>query len=164
MNAISCIVASWISYPVAAAMIQPPSSAFAWQQPGMSWLIPKLCPISCAIVAATPTDKSEWSCSTQHENFKISRNQRVILWLDACWCSVASSNLNLNTLVPHHVYSAGLVFGAHGFERCQPDGRAPEWLPPGDKREHLKLVPSQEHPAGLQPVFITVLRNDYEMY
>lgn len=43
------------SHPVAAAMIQPPSSAWARQQPWLSWLIPKLCPISWAMVAAIPT-------------------------------------------------------------------------------------------------------------
>lgn len=51
-------------YPVAAAMMQPPSSALAWQQPVLSWVIPKLWPISCAMVAATPTADSEWSCWT----------------------------------------------------------------------------------------------------
>lgn len=54
---------SCVSYPVAAAMMQPPSSALAWQQPVLSWLMPKLWPISCAMVAATPTADSEWSYS-----------------------------------------------------------------------------------------------------
>lgn len=49
-------------YPVAAAMMQPPSSPLAGQQPSVSWVIPKLCPISWAMVAATPTADSEWSC------------------------------------------------------------------------------------------------------
>lgn len=51
-----------VLYPVAAAMMQPPSSALAWQQSFTSWLMPKLWPISCAMVAATPTADSEWSC------------------------------------------------------------------------------------------------------
>ncbi|TNN30744.1 hypothetical protein EYF80_059105 [Liparis tanakae] len=49
------------TYPVAAAMMQPPSSALARQQPAASWLMPKLWPISWAMVAATPTADSEWS-------------------------------------------------------------------------------------------------------
>jgi len=53
------------TYPVAAAMMQPPSSASALQQPAASWLMPKLWPISCAMVAATPTADSEWSCSEE---------------------------------------------------------------------------------------------------
>lgn len=52
-----------LSHPVAAAMMQPPSSALAWQQSVLSWLMPKLWPISCAMVAATPTADSEWSYS-----------------------------------------------------------------------------------------------------
>lgn len=55
-------------YPVAAAIMQPPSSPLAWQQPALSWVIPKLCPISCAMVAATPTADSEWSWWTRETN------------------------------------------------------------------------------------------------
>lgn len=65
---VSLIIYS-VSYPVAAAMIQPPSSALAWQQPVLSWLMPKLWPISCAMVAATPTADSEWSYSKEESKF-----------------------------------------------------------------------------------------------
>ena len=50
-----------VAHPVAAAMMQPPSSGRAWQHPAPSWLIPKLCPISWAMVAATPTADLAWS-------------------------------------------------------------------------------------------------------
>lgn len=51
------------TYPVAAAMTQPPCSGVAsTQQPVLSWLMPKLWPISWAIVAAAPMGCSEWSC------------------------------------------------------------------------------------------------------
>lgn len=50
------------TYPVAAAMTQPPCSGVAsTQQPMLSWLMPKLWPISWAIVAAAPMGCSEWS-------------------------------------------------------------------------------------------------------
>lgn len=51
------------SYPVAAAITQPPCSGVAsTQQPWLSWLMPKLWPISWAMVAAAPMGCSEWSC------------------------------------------------------------------------------------------------------
>lgn len=51
------------AHPVAAAITQPPCSAVAsTQQPSWSWLMPKLWPISWAMVAAAPMDNSEWSC------------------------------------------------------------------------------------------------------
>lgn len=51
------------TYPVAAAITQPPCSGVAsTQQPWLSWLMPKLWPISWAMVAAAPMGSSEWSC------------------------------------------------------------------------------------------------------
>lgn len=51
------------SYPVAAAITQPPCSGVAsTQQPWLSWLMPKLWPISWAMVAAAPMGCSAWSC------------------------------------------------------------------------------------------------------
>lgn len=56
------------AHPVAAAITQPPCSAVAsTQQPSWSWLIPKLWPISWAMVAAAPMDSSEWSCGRIRE-------------------------------------------------------------------------------------------------
>ena len=55
--------ASRLTHPVAAAMMHPPSAALAEQQSAESWLMPKLWPISWAMVAATPMAFSEWSCS-----------------------------------------------------------------------------------------------------
>lgn len=56
------------AHPVAAAITQPPCSAVAsTQQPSWSWLIPKLWPISWAMVAAAPMDSSEWSCGGELE-------------------------------------------------------------------------------------------------
>lgn len=56
------ILPSCLTHPVAAAMMHPPSAALAEQQSAESWLIPKLWPISWAMVAATPMAFSEWSC------------------------------------------------------------------------------------------------------
>lgn len=54
---------SCLTHPVAAAMMHPPSASLAGQQLAESWLMPKLWPISWAMVAATPMEFSEWSCT-----------------------------------------------------------------------------------------------------
>ncbi|KAG7259104.1 hypothetical protein CRUP_036584 [Coryphaenoides rupestris] len=59
------------AHPVAAAMTQPPSSAVAsTQQPEWSWLMPKLWPISWAMVAAAPMGSFCLHCR---------KDQRVVL-------------------------------------------------------------------------------------
>lgn len=65
------------SHPVAAAMMQPPSS-WARQQPWLSWLIPKLCPISWAMVAAIPTALLEWSYKERQKKQKVSPIRDVL--------------------------------------------------------------------------------------
>lgn len=60
------------THPVAEAMMQPPSSARVVQQPDESWFMPKLWPISWAIVAATPMALSEWSCARSKRQVSMS--------------------------------------------------------------------------------------------
>lgn len=62
--------ARW-THPVAEAMMQPPSAAGVLQQPAESWFMPKLCPISWAMVAATPMALSEWSCARSKRQVSI---------------------------------------------------------------------------------------------
>lgn len=71
-------------------MMQPPSSALAWQQPVISWLIPKLWPISCAMVAATPTADSEWSCS--REESKVQGHILKTMWTQSKQCKLVLTN------------------------------------------------------------------------
>lgn len=52
-------------------MMQPPSAAGVVQQPAESWFMPKLCPISWAMVAATPMALSEWSCARSKRHVSI---------------------------------------------------------------------------------------------
>lgn len=147
-------------YPVAAAMMQPPSSALAWQQPVLSWVIPKLWPISCAMVAATPTADSEWSCWTWGSKrtqksawnfffFGPYWNSRPLKYtLNKKYFLRTAVLLTVAFSVLYRIYSTRLVVRAHGFKWSQANGGTLKCPPPGDTKGHCRLVPSGQWPLG----------------